>query len=51
MKFEDFGTLTVITTSANSSLPVEGTLVRIIEQTFDYSKMSLGGFRCILNIL
>ncbi len=29
MKFEDFGTLSVITTSANSSLPIEGTLVRI----------------------
>ena len=29
MKFEDFGTLSVITTSANSSLPIEGSLVRI----------------------
>ena len=42
MKFEDFGTLTVITTSANASLPVEGSLVRITgtqeENSFvDYS--------------
>lgn len=29
MKFEDFGTVSVITTSANSSLPIEGSLVRI----------------------
>ena len=29
MKFEDFGTLSVITSSANSSLPIEGSLVRI----------------------
>ena len=29
MKFEDFGTLTVITTLADSALPIEGTLVRI----------------------
>ena len=29
MKFEDLGTLTVITTAANSSLPIEGSLVRI----------------------
>ena len=29
MKFEDFGTLSVITTSAASSLPIEGSLVRI----------------------
>ena len=29
MKFEDFGTLTVSTSSANSSLPVEGSLIRI----------------------
>lgn len=29
MKFEDFGTISVITTLANSSLPIEGTLVRV----------------------
>jgi hypothetical protein len=29
MKFEDLGTLSVITSLANSSLPVEGTIVRI----------------------
>ena len=29
MRFEDFGTVSVITTSANSSLPIEGSLVRI----------------------
>ena len=29
MKFEDFGTLSVITTEAGSSLPVEGSLIRI----------------------
>ena len=29
MKFEDFGTLSVITTTADSSLPIEGSLIRI----------------------
>ena len=29
MKFEDFGTLSVITTAADSSLPIEGSLIRI----------------------
>ena len=42
MKFEDFGSLSVITTLALSSLPIEGSLVRIIgtqeENSFvDYS--------------
>ena len=29
MNFEDFGTISVITTSADSSLPIEGSLIRI----------------------
>ncbi len=46
MKFEDFGILSVITTSANSSLPVEGSLVRISgsqeENSFiDYSVVTV----------
>ena len=45
MKFEDYGSLSVITSSANSSLPIEGSIIRITgiqeENSFiDYSVLT-----------